>query len=73
MSLRSKPVNDGESHAFPRLIQGGMGVAVSSWKLARAVAEAGQLGVVSGTALDAVLIRRLELGDLDGSLRQAVD
>lgn len=73
MSLRSKPVNNGEPQAFPRIIQGGMGVAVSSWKLARAVAEGGQLGVVSGTALDAVLIRRLELGDPDGSLRQAFD
>jgi len=40
---------------LPPVIQGGMGVAVSSWPLARAVAAAGQLGVVSGTALDAVL------------------
>ena len=48
--------------ARPALIQGGMGVAVSSWSLARAVSAAGQLGVVSGTALDAVLARRLEDG-----------
>lgn len=56
----------------PIVIQGGMGVAVSSWRLARAVSVTGQLGVVSGTGLDAVLLRRLQLGDLDGNLRQAL-
>lgn len=55
-----------------RIIQGGMGVAVSSWRLARAVASLGQLGVVSGTALDTVLARRLQLGDPDGALRAAL-
>lgn len=29
-----------------------MGVAVSNWRLVRAVSRLGQLGVVSGTALD---------------------
>ncbi len=56
----------------PSIIQGGMGVAVSSWRLARAVSRLGQLGVVSGTALDAVLARRLQLGDPDGALRRAI-
>ena len=56
----------------PVLIQGGMGVAVSSWKLAWAVASLAQLGVVSGTALDVVLARRLQLGDPGGELRQAL-
>jgi nitronate monooxygenase len=55
-----------------RILQGGMGVAVSGWRLARAVSEAGQLGVVSGTALDVVLARRLQLGDGDGSLRRSM-
>ena len=59
--------------ALPLVIQGGMGVAVSSWPLARAVALTGQLGVVSGTALDAVLARRLQDGDPGGQLRRAVD
>ena len=36
---------------LPQIIQGGMGVGISGWPLARAVAQAGQLGVVSGTAL----------------------
>ena len=58
--------------ALPTIIQGGMGVAVSSWRLASAVSRRGQLGVVSGTALDLVLARRLEDGDLDGSARRAM-
>ncbi len=49
-----------------------MGVAVSSWRLASAVARRGQLGVVSGTALDLVFARRLEDGDADGSARRAM-
>lgn len=49
-----------------------MGVAVSSWPLARAVSISGQLGVVSGTALAVVLARRLQLGDPGGELRQAL-
>jgi NAD(P)H-dependent flavin oxidoreductase YrpB (nitropropane dioxygenase family) len=58
---------------LPPLIQGGMGVAVSSWRLARAVGECGQLGVVSGTALDLVLARRLQDGDSGGHLRRALE
>lgn len=56
----------------PVLIQGGMGTAVSNWKLAQAVAKTGQLGVVSGTALDNVMARRLQLGDKDGAMRRAL-
>jgi NAD(P)H-dependent flavin oxidoreductase YrpB (nitropropane dioxygenase family) len=50
-----------------------MGVGVSSWELAGAVSSAGQLGVVSGTALEVVYARRLEMGDPDGSIRRAFD
>lgn len=57
---------------LPKIIQGGMGVAVSNWKLARAVSIRGQLGVVSGTALDTVLVRRLQDGDPDGEMRRAM-
>lgn len=56
----------------PSIIQGGMGVAVSGWQLASAVARAGELGVVSGTALDMVLARRLQLGDPAGHVRRAM-
>jgi nitronate monooxygenase len=56
----------------PVIIQGGMGVAVSDWRLAKAVSSEGQLGVVSGTAIDAVLVRRLQLGDPGGHIRRAL-
>jgi NAD(P)H-dependent flavin oxidoreductase YrpB (nitropropane dioxygenase family) len=55
----------------PTIIQGGMGVAVSDWRLAAAVGTLGQLGVVSGTALDVVHARRLGDGDDGGHLRRA--
>jgi NAD(P)H-dependent flavin oxidoreductase YrpB (nitropropane dioxygenase family) len=58
---------------LPVVIQGGMGVAVSSWQLARAVSQTGQLGVVSGTALDVVIARRLQDGDLGGHVRRALE
>ncbi|ROQ95697.1 nitronate monooxygenase [Streptomyces sp. 2132.2] len=56
----------------PWLIQGGMGVGVSGWRLARAVSREGQLGVVSGTALDVVLARVLQTGDPGGHARRAL-
>jgi NAD(P)H-dependent flavin oxidoreductase YrpB (nitropropane dioxygenase family) len=58
--------------AHPQIIQGGMGAGVSDWRLARAVSRAGQLGVVSGTALAAILARRLQTGDGDGQMRHAL-
>src|SRR5512146_1057816 len=58
---------------FPRVIQGGMGAGVSSWRLARAVSELGQLGVVSGTALDVIVARRLQDGDPEGHVRRALN
>jgi nitronate monooxygenase len=58
---------------FPRIIQGGMGVGVSNWRLAQAVSKLGQLGVVSGTAIDQVLVRRLADGDKGGYMRRGLD
>ena len=58
---------------FPKIIQGGMGVGVSNWRLANAVSKLGQLGVVSGTALDALFVRRLADGDLGGHMRRGLD
>jgi NAD(P)H-dependent flavin oxidoreductase YrpB (nitropropane dioxygenase family) len=58
---------------LPKLIQGGMGVGVSSWELAGAVSRTGQLGVVSGVALDVVHARRLNDGDPGGHLRRAYE
>jgi nitronate monooxygenase len=59
--------------ALPTIVQGGMGVGVSGWQLARAVSLTGQLGVVSGTAIDAVLVRRLQQGDSGGHVRRALE
>ncbi|MCP5023444.1 MAG: nitronate monooxygenase [bacterium] len=57
---------------LPKIIQGGMGAGVSNWALAKAVSSKGQLGVVSGTALDVILARRLEVGDPGGHMRRAL-
>jgi nitronate monooxygenase len=56
----------------PLIIQGGMGAAVSDWRLARAVSVTGQLGVISGTAIDAIVARRLQMGDAGGHARRAL-
>ena len=58
-----------------KLIQGGMGVYVSNWRLARAVAmelPGITAGTVSGTALDVVYVRLLQLGDPGGHVRRAM-
>lgn len=55
-----------------RILQGGMGAGVSDWRLAKAVGMKDEIGVVSGTALDAILARRLEAGDADGNMRRAL-
>jgi nitronate monooxygenase len=49
-----------------------MGIGVSSWRLARAVSSRGGLGVVSGTAIDSLFVRRLQDGDPGGDLRRAM-
>ncbi|MFP5209773.1 MAG: nitronate monooxygenase [Acidobacteriota bacterium] len=58
---------------FPKIIQGGMGIGVSNWRLAQAVSKLGQLGVVSGTALDSLFVRRLADGDKGGYMRRGLD
>lgn len=50
-----------------------MGVGVSNWRLANAVSKLGQLGVVSGTALDSLFVRRLADGDPGGHMRRGLD
>ena len=57
---------------YPVLIQGGMGAAVSNWRLAQTVARMGQLGVVSSVALDIILARRLQDGDPGGDMRRGL-
>ena len=53
-SLRTK--------TLPKIIQGGMGVRISSWKLAREVSRRGEMGVISGTAMDIIFVRTLQDG-----------
>ena len=48
-------------------------MGVSNWRLANAVSKLGQLGVVSGTALDQLFVRRLADGDEGGFLKRGVD
>ncbi len=49
-----------------------MGAGVSNWKLARAASEQGLMGTVSGTGLDTILARRLQVGDAEGHMRRAL-
>jgi len=49
-----------------------MGVQVSSWTLAREVARNGELGVISGTAMETVVCRWMQLGDPNGIYRRAL-
>jgi NAD(P)H-dependent flavin oxidoreductase YrpB (nitropropane dioxygenase family) len=56
----------------PVIIQGGMGIGVSNWNLAREVARHGGLGVVSGTAINSLFVRRLQSGDINGDMRRAL-
>lgn len=62
-----------DANKLPVLIQGGMGVGVSGWRLARRVSELGHLGVVSGTGIDSLLIRRIEQGQDLEHLMQAIE
>lgn len=58
-----------------KLIQGGMGVYVSNWRLAKTVAKQRPgvtVGTVSGTALDVVYVRLLQLGDPGGHAQRAL-
>jgi NAD(P)H-dependent flavin oxidoreductase YrpB (nitropropane dioxygenase family) len=48
---------------LPEIIQGGMGVNISSPELAKMVSKHGQQGTVSGTALEWVMVRSLQMGD----------
>ncbi len=58
-----------------QLIQGGMGVYVSNWRMAKAVSmerPGVTAGTVSGTGLDLVYVRMLQLGDPGGHVRRAM-
>ncbi|MEK7641634.1 MAG: nitronate monooxygenase [Patescibacteria group bacterium] len=54
------------------VIQGGMGVYISTPFLANTVSRLGALGTVSGTAPERVLVRILQAGDQGGHYRRAL-
>lgn len=56
----------------PKIICGGMGVNISNWSIANSISKQGELGVVSGTALDVVLASNLQMGDEGGHMRRAI-
>ena len=60
------------THRLPKIIQGGMGMYVSGWRLARAVAMCRQQGTLSGVCLEKALARILQSGDPGGHLRRAL-
>lgn len=70
--LAGEERNGARVETYPLIIQGGMGAGVSDWRLANAVARTGQLGVISGTAIDLILARRLQDGDPGGHMRRAL-
>jgi len=53
----------GYNVGVPTIIQGGMGIRISHYNLAREVARKGELGVVSGTGIDTVMARSLQKGE----------
>lgn len=58
-----------------KLIQGGMGVYISNWRMAKAVAlekPGNTAGTVSGTGLDLIYVRLLQLGDPGGHVHRAM-
>ena len=61
-----------KTNRFPRIIQGGMGVGISRWPLARAVSRLGGVGVISGTLIEVVVARILQMGDPCGHIRRAL-
>jgi NAD(P)H-dependent flavin oxidoreductase YrpB (nitropropane dioxygenase family) len=56
----------------PIIIQGGMGVNISSPELAKMVSRFGQQGTVSGTALEWVMVRALQMGDPGDHFRRVL-
>ena len=57
----------------PNIVQGGMGIGVSTWRLARHVAQRGEIGIVSGTGIDTVVVRELQDGDPHDRCRVLAD
>lgn len=57
---------------FRKIIQGGMGIGVSGWRLPWNVSMNGGLGTVSGVVLERLVPRILQKGDPGGHIRRAL-
>ncbi len=55
------------------IILAGMGAAVSDYIFVREASKAGAFGILSGTALNEVMVRRLGNGDPTGEIREALN
>lgn len=55
-----------------KVVQGGMGVGVSGWQLAKTVGKTGQIGTVSGTVVANLLADALQKGDIGEIFRKAL-
>lgn len=60
-----------EKKTLPKIIQPGMGIGVSWYKLANAASRNGCIGTVSSPGADQIVVRILQNGDLDGDIRRA--
>jgi NAD(P)H-dependent flavin oxidoreductase YrpB (nitropropane dioxygenase family) len=60
------------NQSLPIIIQGGMGVNISGWRLAREISRLGHQGTVSGVALQIIVSRLLQRGDPGGHIRRAL-
>jgi NAD(P)H-dependent flavin oxidoreductase YrpB (nitropropane dioxygenase family) len=58
---------------LPQIIQGGMGVYISTPFLANACSRAGALGTVSCVTAERILVRVLQTGDPNGHYRRALE
>lgn len=61
-----------QSFVLPKIRQGGMGVRISGYRLAKTVALLNQVGTLSGVALETIMARLLQLGDPGGDIRRAL-
>lgn len=57
---------------YQKIRLGGMGVNISDWLLAKTLSMLGQIGTLSGTALERVVARILQNGDPGGHVRRAL-
>jgi len=57
---------------YPKIRLGGMGINISDWFLAKTMSMLNQIGTLSGTALDIVVARKLQMGDPGGHIRRAL-